>query len=201
LKKKDLRARVTVATNFGQIRCGDPPIKKLGPVDLTEPGVGKDVTRAVFQVTITLTRLALHELHYEIRCVRVKGRPADVCGPADDVLVELDRVRRLLGLVIRRYAEKHFEDEHSEGVPVYGFVVSIFADDLWVCKICGVEMSWRNEAHLWCEIVWCPTQRPGHVRAVLCEPKVGDLDMPICVKQNVLRFEITVDDVERVEVI
>lgn len=36
---------------------------------------------------------------------------------------------------------------------------------------------------------------------MLCETEVGDLYVPVCAEKNVLRFEVSVNDVEGMEVI
>jgi hypothetical protein len=45
-------------------------------------------------------------------------------------------------------------------------------------------------------IVGRPAEGPGDVRDVLGETKVGHLDVSIGSKQQVLRLEVAVDDVE-----
>jgi hypothetical protein len=45
------------------------------------------------------------------------------------------------------------------------------------------------------EIVRSAAKCPCCVRAVLCKSKVGDLDVTIETKEDVLRFEITINDV------
>ena len=45
------------------------------------------------------------------------------------------------------------------------------------------------------------TERPGDIRDVFSEPKVGNLDMSVRTEQNVFRLEISVDNVEGMEVV
>jgi hypothetical protein len=51
------------------------------------------------------------------------------------------------------------------------------------------------------EIVWRAAERPGHVRTVLGKPEVSDLNMTVRVEEDVLRLEVSVDDVKRMEVV
>ena len=46
----------------------------------------------------------------------------------------------------------------------------------------------------------CPAQRPCAVVDDLGEPKVANFDVAAGIKQQVIRFEITIDNVERVKV-
>ena len=94
------------------------------------------------------------------------------------------RARGKDGGVARRYGtDEHLKDEDSERVPIDTLVVRLGLNDLG------------------CEVVGRSTERPGHVRNVLCEPKVGHLDVSVRAEQNVFRLKITVDDVERVQVV
>jgi len=49
--------------------------------------------------------------------------------------------------------------------------------------------------YLWREVVRSPAKCPCCIWAVLCKPKVGDLDVTIETEEDVLRFEITVNNV------
>ena len=54
---------------------------------------------------------------------------------------------------------------------------------------------------LWRNILWRPTDTGGHRPSeVFGETKVHNLDMALAVQEEVLRLEVTVDDVEGVEV-
>jgi hypothetical protein len=50
--------------------------------------------------------------------------------------------------------------------------------------------------HLGREIVRCTTKRPCCIRAVFCKPKVGDFDVSIETEEDVLGFEITINNIE-----
>ena len=51
-----------------------------------------------------------------------------------------------------------------------------------------------------CEVLGCPAQRPCVVVDNLGEPKVGNFEVATRVRQEVLRFKITIDNVERAKV-
>ena len=55
--------------------------------------------------------------------------------------------------------------------------------------------SWRRLIHLGCEIVGGAAKCPCCIRAVLCKSKVGNFDVSIETKEDVLGFEITIDNV------
>jgi hypothetical protein len=88
----------------------------------------KDVAGAVAEVAVAPAGVAVHELEDEVRGVCVEGRPADGARAALDLLIQQDGIG--VGLVVRREAGEHLEDEDAEGVPVDGFVIALLADDL-----------------------------------------------------------------------
>jgi hypothetical protein len=45
------------------------------------------------------------------------------------------------------------------------------------------------------EIVWGTAKSPCGIRAVLCKSKVSNFDMTIKAKEDILRFEITINNV------
>ena len=49
--------------------------------------------------------------------------------------------------------------------------------------------------YLWREVVRSPAKCPCCIWAVLCKSKVGDLDVAIETKEDVLGFEITINNV------
>ena len=51
-----------------------------------------------------------------------------------------------------------------------------------------------------CEVLGCPAQRPCAVVDNLGEPKVGNFEVAAGIKQQILRFKLTIDDIERVKV-
>ena len=56
-------------------------------------------------------------------------------------------------------------------------------------------------AYLWGEIIWGTAQRPDGRVAVFCEAEIGDLDVTVEVEKDVLRLQITIDDIFCVEVV
>lgn len=55
--------------------------------------------------------------------------------------------------------------------------------------------------YLWRHVIWRATERICRRLAVFCEAEVGELDVPVVVDQDILRLQVAVNDVERVEVI
>jgi hypothetical protein len=71
----------------------------------------------------------------------------------------------------------------ARAVPVDRLVVALGRDDL------GREVVGRA------------AQRPGDVRHLFREAKVGDLEVAVAVEQQVLGLEVAVDDVHAVQVV
>lgn len=141
----------------------------------------KQIARTVPKVTVPLRRVAIHQLQDKVRRVWVERGPTNVLRSGGDAFVEKDRVG--LGLVIRRQAGEHFKDEDSKRIPVDGFVIALLADDFGG------------------KIIWGATERPGGVRAEFRKSKIGNFDMAILSKENILGLQITVDDVEGVKIV
>jgi hypothetical protein len=51
------------------------------------------------------------------------------------------------------------------------------------------------------EVVGRATKSPSNIRDLLRKPEIGNLEVPVSVEQQVLRFEVTVNDVHAVEVV
>ena len=68
-------------------------------------------------------------------------------------------------------------------LPIDTFVVALGADNL------------RSE------IIGRATQSPGNVRNLLGKPKIGNLEMPMSVQEQILWLEIAVDDVHAVKIV
>ena len=137
----NVRAGISVPSDLGQIRRGDLTVGQSIPVDLAEPGMGKDVAGAVLEISVALGGVAFHELEDEICRMLVEGGPPDERRSPGDFLVEEYRVS--FGLVVRWEAGEHLEDKDAEGVPVDGFVVPMLADDLQRSERCGETRSER----------------------------------------------------------
>jgi hypothetical protein len=56
-------------------------------------------------------------------------------------------------------------------------------------------------SYLWRQIVGRAAERPGDVWHLLGKSKIGNLQVPVPIEQQVLRLQVTVDDVERMQVI
>ena len=57
-----------------------------------------------------------------------------------------------------------------------------------------MEGMWAH-AYLWCQIVWCPAESIGNCVDDLGEAEVSDLDVAICVEQDVFGLQVAVYDV------
>ena len=85
---------------------------------------------------------------------------------------------------MRRAPAKHLVKQRAKAPPVNAFVVSASFDDLW------------------CQVLWRATERVSFLTLIclslsyslLRQTEVGDLQVAIGVKQNVLWFKITVND-------
>lgn len=162
----------------------------------------KDIVGAVAHVPIASTRVVFHKLEDQISRVRIEGRPFDARWTFSNLLVEKDGVG--FGFMERRQSRKHLEDQDAEGVPVYRFVVSRIGNDLWliVRRISNTTGKVQGEnIYLWRKVVRRTAQCPRHVLAVLSKTEIGDFYVPVIIEEDVLWFEITVNDVEIMEVV
>jgi hypothetical protein len=55
--------------------------------------------------------------------------------------------------------------------------------------------------HLGRQVIGGSAERPCNVGHLFCEAKVGNLQMPMAVQEQVFRLQIAVDDVVRVQVV
>ena len=77
-----------------------------------------------------------------------------------------------------------FKSKHLETVlPVHGFIVT------FRCH------------YLRRKVIGCSTQSPSDIRHLLREPKVCDLEMTMPIQQQVLGFEISIDNVLRMQIV
>lgn len=97
----------------------------------------------------------------------------------DDLLVDLNR------LISKewRVPRSHFIDQHSQRPPIDGLVVSLGQDDFWG------------------QILWGTTQRPRPSLHSFREPEIGNLQVSVVVNQKILRLQISVDQVQRVQIL
>ena len=62
-------------------------------------------------------------------------------------------------------------------------------------------MTCEGGAYFGRKVIGRPTECPCGIGAVLSKPKVGELDMPIAVQENVFGLEVTIYDVSRVKIV
>lgn len=214
-RRKNSRPIIAFTINLGQIRSRDLPALQLIPINLPEPRMRKYVSRAMLQVPKPLRRVALHELQNDIGGIEVERGPANTGGPGLDLFVQLDR--RLVWFMEGRQAREHLEDEHAEGVPIYTFIVPCVPDDLNTTHthvhtksnanilVSGFVLLKRGErdmsTHLRRKVIRSPAERPHRRRAILREPKISNLDVPIEIEENIFRLEVAIDDIQRMEVV
>ena len=176
----DVLACIALALNPRDVRRRNFPLKQSLPDDLSKPRVRENILAAVFQVPVPVGDIVRQEPLQESDGHWVKEVGVDHV-PGDYLFVQVHGVRRLC--IKWRIAGEHLEHEHAEGVPVDRFIVRLPLDDL------------RRE------VVRCTAQRPSDIRDKFGESKVGELDVSVRVDEDILRLEITVDNVVRVEVV
>ena len=121
---------------------------------------------------VLLHQLPDQVLGYSIHLLR----PLNI--PRQNLLINDERI-----LICERWIPgKHLINENPQGPPVHSLVVPL-----------GLE-------YLWGQVLWCATQAPGLLNNFLGESKVCDDDVAISVKEDVLRLEVSVDNIEGVEV-
>jgi len=86
-------------------------------------------------------------------------------------------------LELKVATHQHFVNQHTQSVPIDTLVVGLGLNDF------------RSE------VVWCSTEGPSYVGNVFSESEIGDLDVSVGSEEDVLRLEISVDDVEGVKVV
>ena len=164
--------------------------------------MGEDIIGTITHVPVASTGVMFHELEDQVRSIRIKGRPFDARWTFSNLLVEKDGVG--FGFMERRQSRKHLEYKDAESVPVYGFVVSRIGNDLWliVRRISNTTGKVQGEnIYLWRKVVRRTAQCPRHVLAVLSKTEIGDFYVPVIIEEDVLWFEITVNDVEIMKVV
>ena len=105
---------------------------------------------------------------------------------------------------------EHLKHQHSQSVPINTLIVSSRLYNLW-CEIIGRTYSESKSFSFRLSCIrqtkgateeWRLTaERPGDVRDVFGESKVGNLNVSIRTEQDVFWLEIAVDDVEGMEVV
>lgn len=196
--KKYVRASIPFPLYLRQIRRRNLPIPQLLPIHLPEPCMRKNIPSAVMQISVTLRRVALHELENEIGGWGAEGRPADETRPSSNFFVEDGVVT--IGVMIGWETRKHFEDEDAKCVPIYTFIITMLTNDLRVCVSSIVAIKHEN-AYLGRKIVWGAAECPGRRSTGLRKPKVGHFYVPIKIEQDIFGFEVTIDDIERMQMV
>ena len=57
-----------------------------------------------------------------------------------------------------------------------------------------LEVAYLVQDDLWGHVLWCSADGPRAVRHALGKAKVDDLEVSLGVEEQVLRLEVTVDD-------
>ena len=164
--------------------------------------MGEDIIGTITHVPVASTGVMFHELEDQVRSIGIEGRPFDARWAFSNLLIEKDRI--CLGLMEWRQSRKHLEYKNAEGVPIYGFVVSRIGNDLWliVRRISNVAGRIQGgNIYLRCEVVGRTAQSPRYILAVLSKTEIGDFYVPVIIEEDVLWFEITVNDVEIMKVV
>lgn len=97
-------------------------------------------------------------------------------------------------LMIWWQSGQHLIDQNAQGIPVYTLIVPLLVYDLATCHDVNEYSNGTCCPYLWCEVVWSTTQSPGSCSTDFGKSKVSYLDMPIRVKQDILRFEVAIYD-------
>ena len=182
--------------DWWHIRCINVLLDQSLPGDLGKPRVVLDILTTTMEIAQSLGQVCCNELHKQILSIVVDvWRIFD--SALEDVLVDLDR-----RATVPEWCEaaQHLKDQDTkrppneyqrpvkerrkfETSPIDRFVVSLRCHDL------------RGE------VVWCSAKRPGDVWYVFGKAKIGDLDVAMPVEQQILRLQISVDDVLAMQVL
>jgi hypothetical protein len=186
-------AGVTLAGSNGRyVRGINVFPQKSVPCDLCKPRMVLDILGSSMKIAQALCQVWCDQLRQQVDRIWVHVR-REFDLSAKNVFVDLDG---RTAVPERSEAAEHFKYKNSQGpprysqgqrccplglfprsLPVYRFVVPLGRDDLWS------------------KIVWCTAERPCDVRHILCETEIGNLQVTMPIQQQVLRFEITVNDV------
>jgi len=142
------------------------------PICGREPPVVLDVVDSVLQVTISFGEVDLKEVPKKFFQFGTKmWRESHFAW--DNFFVNLD------GLIGKegRITGCHFVDQHSQCPPIDGFVVAFTQDDFR------------------CEVLWRSTQSPCPAFDSFCKTKVRHLNITLLVDEEVLRFEVAIDEI------
>ena len=89
------------------------------------------------------------------------------------------------GVVIKErwVTRQHFVDQDPQGPPIHSLIVALALNDFGG------------------QVFGCPAQCPRPVSHPLCKTKVRYFEVTLSVKEQVFRFEVTVNDGQGVEVV
>lgn len=151
--------------------------EEVGPVDVLEEAVFLDVLDAIEEVAVSLGEVGLQQVFDQ-----TLGLGVEVLGVVDlalqDVVVDVHGVLVVEGVD----ASQHFVEEHAYGPPVHRLAMPFVEQHLGGQVLGGATQSVRPALH--------------HLR----EAEVSHFQVALRVDQQVLRLEVSVDDVSGVEV-
>ena len=151
---------------------------ETSPVDAGKPRVILNVLRAATKVSKSSRAIGSEQ-----RLDQVAGHRINLWRERDLSLQDLLVNAKLLAVIEGWVTSEHLKEENAKRPPVNCLAVPLGLDDLR-SKVFG-----------------CPAQRPGTIGNLLGKPKIRNLGVPMCIEEQVLRFEITVDDVLLVKVL
>lgn len=170
--------RTGEAANGRNERCRDRAVVKRGPVEFQVPLVVLHIVGPALEAAVSLREVRGEQLLDETAGAAIEvPREDEVTG--ENFLVNPHRV------VInkRRLAGEHLIVKDPKRPPVDPLVVALV------------------EEHLGRDVLGGTAERVGLELHLLREAKVGDFEVTFAIKQQVLRLQITVDDLVEVEVL
>lgn len=154
--------------------------EELLDIESLEEGMLKDLGNVVL-CTETLSLVLFKQLfdevlgnwrHFEAEALQI--------GESDGALLDEVLHAVVVAMEERSDANQQLVQKHSEGPPVHCVVMAVTND------------------HLWRKVLWCATER---VRLVLLaskhfrESEISQQQIAVVVKQNILGFQIAIEDV------
>mmetsp|Transcript_105990 Transcript_105990/g.199617 ORF Transcript_105990/g.199617 Transcript_105990/m.199617 type:complete len:265 (+) Transcript_105990:208-1002(+) len=157
----------------------DLQLLELAPIEGREPFVLKDVIRAILQVAIALAEVRCQELFHQ--CLRVLVKVLwEVDLSCQDLLVDAHRIL----ITEWRLANDHLIDKDTQGPPINWLSVTLVQQNL------GSNVLRRAAKRVG------PCARLNDLR----KPEVCELGVAILAHENVLRLQVTMNDVLAVDV-
>lgn len=137
-----------------------------------------DVVDPVLQVAVPLAQVVDQQMLHQGLGVVVESL-GEVQFPLEDILVDDERI--IVGEGVN--PGDHLVDQHTQGPPVDWLAVALVLQDLGG------------------QVFGCSTEGKGSIFYGLSKSKICKFEISIWSDENVLRFEVTVDDVLGVEVL